>query len=417
MFYFNVKVIASRLMFIAFAVTLAIPVECVWAKTLALVGGTIFTAPQDTPIEQGVVVLDDDKIVSVGLPDTVDIPSDARTIDASGLYITAGFWNSHVHYTGALEFAASKGATELNEILAHTFLRWGFVNTVDTGSWLKNTLRIRERIENGEVNGPRILTAGGGFVPIGGSPYYIAPTKLPELRSPDDAREKVLSTLRAGADGIKLFTGSWGTPNRVVVMEPDDVRAATDAAHEQGALVFAHPSDSDGARVAIENGVDILAHAFPSQMKGPWDKSLPKQMAARNMALVPTLKLWRLELTKEGLPSHIVSRVEKTAIEQTKACHEAGVPILFGTDVGYTQSVDTTEEFRLMERAGMDYKDILASLTTAPVARYEFTETDGRIQENFAADLVLLGSDPRKDVTAYADVVSTIRGGKIIFQR
>ena len=134
------------------------------------------------------------------------------------------------------------------------------------------------------------------------------------------------------------------------------------------------------------------------------------------MALVPTLKLWRLGLRK-GLPERIVAIVENTAIAQVKAIHEAGVTILFGTDVGYMRDVDTTEEFRLMGQAGMDYKDILASLTTAPAARYSFAETDGQIQVNYQADLVLLGSDPREDITAYADVIATIRGGKIVFQR
>lgn len=412
------KILATRLMFTVLATAVfAFPIQSSVAKPLAIVEGTVFTAPKDMPIEKGVVVLDDGKIVSVGSVDTVEIPSNAEIIDASGLYITAGFWNSHVHYTGPLEAAASRDAAQLNEILSNTFLRWGIVNTVDTGSWLENTLRIRGRIEKGEVDGPRILTAAGGFVPIGGSPYYIEPIELPEFKNPENARERVQSTLRAGADAIKLFTGSWATPETVIVMEPDDVRAATDAAHEKGALVFAHPSDSDGARVAIENGVDILAHVFTSEIKGPWDKSLPAEMAARNMALVPTLKLWRPELTKEGLPSHIVTRVENTAIVQTKAIHEAGVTILFGTDVGYMQDPDTTEEFRLMGQAGMDYKAILASLTTAPAARYRVAETIGRIQVDYEADMVLLGSDPRADITAYADVVATIRGGRVVFQR
>ncbi len=395
----------------------ACSVESSVAQPIVILGGTIFTAPEDVPIEQGTVVLDNGKIVSVGSIDAVDIPPAAKTIDASDLYITAGFWNSHVHFTSSLEAAASEDAMQLNTLLAKTFLRWGFVSTVDTGSWLEKTQRIAGRIKNGEVDGPRILTAAGGFVPVGGSPFYIKPIKLPEFRNPENARQQVLSTLRLGADSIKLFTGSWATPDRVVVMEPDDVRAATDAAHEKDALVFAHPSDSDGARVAIENGVDILAHVFPSQLKGPWDKNLPAEMAARDVALIPTLKPWRPELTRAALPPEIVTMVENTAIAQTKAIHEAGVTILFGTDVGYMQDPDTTEEFRLMGQAGMDYKAILASLTTAPATRYGFDETSGRVQENYDADLVLLASDPREDITAYADITTTIRAGRVVYHR
>ncbi|MCP4429988.1 MAG: amidohydrolase family protein, partial [Gammaproteobacteria bacterium] len=396
------KISPGYLMLILCIAMVIIPVECTWAKTFALVGGTIFTTPHDTPIENGIVILDDDKIVSVGLSDTVDIPADAEMIDASGLYITAGFWNSHVHYIGLLQAAAWKDAGHLNDILTDTFLRWGFVNTVDLGSWLRNTLTIRERIQEREVNGPRILTAAPGFAPLGGSPFYVKSTVLPEFDSLENTREKVLSALKAGADATKLFTGSWASMSSLIVMEPDIVRSATDTAHEQGALVFAHPSDSDGAQVAIENGVDILAHVFPAQMNGPWDQTLPAKMASRNVALIPTLKLWRPALTSMGLPSKNVTRNVNAAIAQTKACNEAGVTILFGTDVGFMHDTDTTEEFRLMGQAGMDYKDILVSLTTAPAARYKFAETNGRIQKNFEADLVLLGSDPRVDITAYA---------------
>ena len=86
MFYSHTKVVASRLMFIVLSAVVIVPAECTWAKTLALIGGTIFTAPEDTPIEQGVVVLRDDKIISVGSLNTVDAPSSAETIDAAGLY-------------------------------------------------------------------------------------------------------------------------------------------------------------------------------------------------------------------------------------------------------------------------------------------------------------------------------------------
>ncbi len=378
-----IRTFTGRLKFILLAAIVIIPVECAWADLLALVGGTIFTAPDAVPIVNGVVLLDGDNIMSVGMRDTVAIPAEAKSIDALGLYITAGFWNSHVHYIGVFQGAAWKDPDTLNNILSNTFLRWGFVNTVDLGSWLNNTLTIRERIQKGEVNGPRIITAASGFAPLGGSPFYIKSTKLPEFHNPGDAREKVLSALKAGADVTKLFTGSWSTRDTVIVMQADDMRAATKAAHEQGALVFAHPADSDGARVAIENGVDILAHVFPSQMKGPWDRNLPAEMAAQNMVLIPTIMLWRLTLTDLGLPSDIVSRNENAAIAQTRAIHEAGTTILFGTDVGFMQETNTTNEFRLMQQAGMDYKDILTSLTTAPAARYKLSATDGRIQNKF----------------------------------
>ena len=123
------------------------------------------------------------------------------------------------------------------------------------------------------------------------------------------------------------------------------------------------------------------------------------------------------ELTKEGVPPRIVDLIETNAIEQTRAIHLEGVPILFGTDVGYMLDADTTEEFQLLAEAGMDYKEILKSLTTAPAARYGFSKSSGKIEQQYDADLVFLDTDPRENVQAFADVIMTIRAGKVMYQR
>ena len=381
----------------------------------ALVGATIFISDQQAPLESGTVIISRNKITQVGSANEIVIPDNANVIDMTGKFITAGYWNSHVHYINDLRQAAKQSADSLNQILEDTFSHWGFVNTIDTGSWLENTLLIKSRIESGEVNGPRIMTIGGSFVPKGGSPYYVKPVELPEFENPEQVRRDVSETLNRGADGIKLFTGSWATPQVVVMMEPEHIKAATDTAHARDRLVFAHPSDSDGARVAIENGVDVLAHAFPAQIKGPWDRSLINLMYESNVSLVPTLKLWRYDLTRENFPANIINLVENTAINQTKMAHDRGIPIMFGTDVGYMADADTTEELILMERAGMDFQAILASLTTTPAARYGFAQSSGKIQAGYDADLVILNTDPRKDIKAFADVNTTIRNGKIVY--
>ena len=97
--------------------------------------------------------------------------------------------------------------------------------------------------------------------------------------------------------------------------------------------------------------------------------------------------------------------------------HKQGVMILFGTDVGYIEDTDTTDEFRLMSQAGMSYRDILNALTTAPAARYGLNDTSGKVAPGYDADLVVLGSDPRENSLAFANVMITIRGGRIVFEK
>ena len=112
--------------------------------------------------------------------------------------------------------------------------------------------------------------------------------------------------------------------------------------------------------------MDVLAHKFLAEVIGLWNKSLPVLMSKSNVALIPTLKLFRIDLERPGLPIPIINLIAKNAIEQTAAVYKAGVEILFGTEIGYLHDYDSTEEFQLMEKAGMGYKAVLRSLMIGP---------------------------------------------------
>jgi imidazolonepropionase-like amidohydrolase len=178
-------------------------------------------------------------------------------------------------------------------------------------------------------------------------------------------------------------------------------RAAAGEAHERGKLVFAHASNLAGLEVALDASVDVLAHALDDE-RG-WDETHVARMRAINMAMIPTLKLFGgQEFTK-----YIQQEVGIYA--------RAGGQILFGTDVGYLTDYDTSDEFVLMGGAGLDWRAILASLTTAPAARFGESERRGRVAAGQDADLVVLSVDPAADVGAFAEVRYTIRGGRVVY--
>jgi imidazolonepropionase-like amidohydrolase len=102
-------------------------------------------------------------------------------------------------------------------------------------------------------------------------------------------------------------------------------------------------------------------------------------------------------------------------VAELGAYSQAGGEVLFGTDIGYTDHFDTTLEFALMSRAGMTFRQVLASLTTNPAARYGFSGRSGRVANGMDADLVVLGADPAQDVTAFSKVRYIIRGGTVIW--
>lgn len=375
---------------------------------LAFVGGTVVTAPGAEPIRDAVVLVDGRRVVAVGPRASTPVPPGAEVVACEGKLVLAGFWNAHVHLMEpAFEKAASAPAAQLEAALDEMLTRWGFVHVVDTGSFLENTVALRRRVEAGEIRGPSILTAGGTFIPVGGQPVYI-PFPLPELADPVQARHAVRAVLDGGADGIKLMTAPVVAHPPPPVMPLEVVRAVTAEAHARGAFVVAHPTNADGVRVAVEGGVDMLAHTAPEA--GPWSPEELARMRAAGIALTPTLKLWRYDVKK----ADIAERFEVTAMAQARAFAAAGGPILFGTDVGYMRDHDPGDEYALLAKAGFGFPQVLAMLTTTPAARFGKGAVHGRIAVGDDADLVVLDGDPARDAKAWTRVRYAVRAGRLV---
>jgi imidazolonepropionase-like amidohydrolase len=406
---------------------------------LVLVGAKVYTSPTDPPIADGTIVLRGDKILGVGASRITavkpgeyvmdaflgkrgyySVPTNAPVLDCEGLVITAGFQNSHVHFTESKWDDAERQPSEkLHKQLDDMLARYGFTAVVDLGSFLENTVAIRKRIESGEVAGPRILTAGGGLYPPNGAPFYIRETLPPEILkflpqpvTPEEATQVVQREIAGGADVIKLFTGSLIEPGRVKSMPEVVAAAAVAEAHRHDRLVFAHPSNIEGATVAIDAQVDVLAHT--TSVAGDWSESMIAQMKRQHMSLIPTLKLWKYEAAKSGSSPEDQLGFQARAAKNLTAYAKAGGQILFGTDVGYMTDYDTAEEFAAMSRAGLSPMQILASLTTAPAERFGESNKRGRIAAGMDADLVILNSDPAQDASNFARVCMTYRAGRPI---
>ena len=390
-----------------------------FCSDLALIHAKIYPSPTESPIENGAILVRAGRILAFGPNATIKIPSHATVIECNGMVVTAGFWNSHVHIlTPGLLHAEKLSSEQITAQLQDMLTRWGFTTVFDIASVLENTNLIRRRIERGEVRGPRILTVGEPFWGKGGTPVYVKGFLeanhiiIPDVESTAQATVRVRQEIRDGADGIKIFANSVEADG-VLTMSLELAKAIVAEAHRAGKPVFAHVSNAQGIEVAIQSGVDIMAHTTP--VDGLWSPSFAGRLTAAHMALTPTLTLWDVEARKGNASPDEVEKGMSRAAQQLKAFSQAGGQVLFGTDVGYIEKFDTSEEFAWMSRAGMNFQQILSSLTTNPATRFGYSNHSGRIAKGMDADLVVLEGDPTEDVTAFSKVHQVIRGGQLIY--
>jgi imidazolonepropionase-like amidohydrolase len=314
----------------------------------------------------------------------------------------------------AEELSSEQLTAQLQEMLT----RWGFTTVFDIASVLENTTVIRRRIESGEVKGPRILTVGEPFWGKGGTPVYVRGfleanhISIPDVESTAQATGRVRQQIRDGADGIKVFANSVER-NGILTIPLDLAKTIVAEAHRAGKPVFAHVSNNQGIEVAIQSGVDILAHTTPTD--DLWSSSFAERLTAAHMALTPTLTLWDVESKKGNASPEEIEKGMTRAAQQLKAFSQAGGQVLFGTDIGYIELFDTSEEFAWMSRAGLNFQQILASLTTNPATRFGYSSRSAHIAKGMDADLVVLDGDPGKDVTAFSKVHQVVRGGQVIY--
>jgi len=370
-------------------------------------------------VENGTIVIEAGRIRAIGPAATTQTPAGATTVDAAGLTIVPGFWNSHVHFNRTdWANAHQQSQAQLRLLLERMLTRHGFTTVVDTGSSLSNTVALRKRIDSGDVAGPSILTAGPlvfpkgvGLTPETAKKLGVMPDAGVEAGTAAEARTFARQILDDGADAVKMYAATWFEPR--IFMAQEVASALATEAHARGKLAFAHPTNAGGIEIALKAGADVLVHVTPED--GVWSDALVARLVNAKVSVIPTLMLWRIEAERFGGNLEGARRFQQLAVNQLAAFARAKGDVLFGTDVGYIEDDNPREEFEQMAAAGMSTRAILAALTTRPAARFGRSTRSGHIAPGADADLVLLGSDPIASVRALSDVRTVVRNGRAIY--
>jgi len=287
---------------------------------------------------------------------------------------------------------------------ARAFLAAGITTVRDVGSPDDEALTLRDAIRLGLADGPLILSCAR-IVSATSPGARIFGTMYDEADGPWEMRRAVRRQLKRGADYIKVMATGARSVEREdpepAQMTREELDAVVDEARRMGVRVAAHAEGLEGARLAIEAGVDTIEHGL-SLHRAP---ELLERMAERGIVLVPTLSTFDDLATRfraEFAPSLVV-QAERQAIEAREtleAARKAGVTLAMGYDSGPPGA--NAQELARMVEAGLPASEAIVAATSGSARALGISDR-GTIETGKAADLLVVDGDPLIDPRILTD--------------
>ncbi|HZC33753.1 MAG TPA: amidohydrolase family protein [Candidatus Bathyarchaeia archaeon] len=361
-----------------------------------------------SPIEHVAVRVGDGRIAAIETVDGRAKPS--GVIDAAGRTILPGLIDAHTHVLSDTERSPGFGAPPplhgeeprpdalrwfVLAKAARAFLAAGITTVRDVGSPDDEALTLREAIRLGLVEGPRILSCGR-IVSTTSPGARIFGTMYEEADGPWEMRRAVRRQLKRGADYIKVMATGARSVEREnpepAQMTAEELAAVVDEAHRMGVRVAAHAEGLDGARLAIDAGVDTIEHGL-SLHRSP---DLLDRMAERRIVLVPTLSTFDdlAERFRAEFAPSLVAQAERQAVEARQtlvAARDAGVTLAMGYDSG-PPGANAGELVRMVE-AGLSACEAIVAATSGSACALGLTDR-GAVEVGLVGDLLVVDGDP-----------------------
>ena len=379
-------------------------------------GAKLIDGTGAAPLERGAVLVEEGEIRGIGRDEEVTCPPEAEVIVASGWTVMPGLIDAHVHLrTPTVKDRLAyevKTPPALKAFYiadnARRTLEAGFTTLRDAGSSVE-CIAVKRAIELGLIVGPRLITSGvvtmtaGHADPaMGRANWPIRPEDTAD--GVDEVRKRVREHVRSGFDWIKITTTggvlSEGDESWWRNYTLEEIKAITDEAHALGRRVAAHAHGREGIKSAILGGVDTIEHGIHL------DAELLEMMIERKLFLVPTMTIGRAfqERAQEvGLSEDAIRKgnaVMEVVMENMARAHRAGVRIAMGTDCSgnLARAGENAWELELMVEIGMSSMEAIVAATGDAAQALGLGEVTGTLEVGKKADLILVESDPLKDI-------------------
>jgi imidazolonepropionase-like amidohydrolase len=408
------------------------------ARTVAVKAGQLFDGTGDTHRPNMVIVIEGERIKSVGPAADVTIPSGAEIVDLSAAIVLPGLIDCHTHlgsradrFDEIYKFKGTPHHSAFNAVLnARKTLEAGFTTVRDVGSRPFLAVDLRDAINEGYLVGPRVVASGPGISMTGGhgdlnrfSPQ-VRVMSFPEDRDfriadgADQVRQVVRAQIKYGVDVIKVHASggvmSRGDAPGAAQFTIDELRAAVEEAHAAGRKVAAHAHGAQGIKNALVAGVDSIEHGSLIDDEGI------QMMVKQGTWLVADIynddyllgKAIDFKLPQESIDKErAIGQLQRDNFARAV---RAGVKVAFGTDAGVYPHGDNGKQFFYMVKYGLTPARAIRSATSDAAELIGRPKDVGRIAAGQLADLVAVTADPLSDIRALETVGFVMQGGTVI---
>ena len=423
------------------------------AQTKALVGGTLIDGFGGNPVYNSVIIVEDDIITKVGHEGNTPIPDGAEVISTEGMSVMPGIWDMHVHLmiNGHSDYAhwdtayIDRLGMEIMPASALQLLHAGVTSARDLGAPLKESLEVRDRINNGEIPGPTMYMSGPF---IQHEPYPGTEAFRWGVNGTQDARAKVKKLAQAGVDCIKVVDQDQ--------MTKEEVDAIVDEAHKHNLSVVAHSHRPEEIRRGLASGADCFEHTgLSSAPEYPEDvmtmiRERTAQMNLGPLYWTPTVEgLYNYEYVRDnpekldndcwhmGLPQDIIDDIKQsirhpgrlpyfqltpsrrpTLQRKIEQLLDAGVVLLIGTDSGIPMKFHCQSTWNELDvwvnEFGIDPMYAIKAATYWPAKAMGVEDKYGTISEGKFADIIAVKGDVLRWINLLSDVDMVMKHGKVV---